>query len=500
MYKNFSSLKAQLLLGVTIIISGIAFFETTAINVAVPAIQKTFQANISLIQWAINSYNLMLGVFILIMGSLSDRYGHRKLIMLGLFLFTLGSALCGYSTSIWMLIISRIIQGLGGAMIIPQSIAIINNSFSENVRGKAIGIWGAVSGLMTIAGPFFSGAIVDTTRWEDIFLILVPLGIIALILVYFIVPKSRVIKNTRIHWVSVILLGLGLFGISYGLIQSSSQAWDDPIIEIAIFSGLILLGIFGWRQTKIESPLIDYRVFTQNVVLANLFTFLLYGIISALAFYGVIFFQEVAGYSATQSGLALMPVSIMIAALAIFSGGIADKYGAKSPMIIGSSLVFIGLLLLLRTTEEARYLTEVLPGMICIGLGFGLFVPSLTKTALSVPEEYSGTASGINNAISRIAGLLGIALLGAVLSSTFYHKITGELWPYNLQPSILKTLSNESNKLMQMDLSVLPEELQTKIQAQMREKFLEAYKIQLIICAALAAGGVATAIALKKSD
>ncbi len=498
MYKNFSSLKSQLLLGVTILISGIVFFETTAVNVAVPSIQADFDTNISLIQWAINSYNLMLGVFILTMGSLSDRYGHRQLLLIGLTLFTLGSALCGYSANIWMLIFARVIQGIGGAMIVPQSIAIINSSFSSEVRGRALGIWGAISGIMTIAGPFLSGTIVDTLTWENIFLLLVPLGIVGFIIVYLIVPDTKKLKKASIDWVSILLLSTGLFGVSYGLIQSSSQAWEDLVIEGSIAAGVLLLGLFVWRQKKVHSPLISSEVLTRNVLLANVYTLLLYGIISSLAFFGVMFFQEVAGYSATQSGLALMPVSIVIAVMAVFSGTIADTYGTKKPMVVGSSLVMLGLLLLLRTTENARYVSEVLPGMFCIGLGFGIFVPSLTKTALSVPEEYSGTASGINNAISRIGGLLGIALLGAVLSSSFYHILRRELKPLNLSPAVFQTISAESNKLMQIDMSAFPPGLQNEIKKQMRQSFLEAYKIQLILCATLAAGGIVSSALLKE--
>lgn len=490
----------MLLLLVTVLISGIAFFETTAVNVAVPSIQKDFDATISLIQWAINSYNLMLGVFILIMGSLSDRYGHRKLLLLGLGLFTLGSALCGWSINIWMLIGARVIQGIGGAMIIPQSIAIINSSFASKIRGKALGIWGAASGLMTIAGPFFSGTIVDTSKWQNIFLLLVPLGIVGIILVYKIVPETKVLKSTRIHWGSIFLIGTGLFSISYGLIQASSQAWEDPVIEGSVVLGILLIALFVWRQRHIDIPLVSPKVLTRNVVLANIFTILMYGVISSLAFFGVMFFQEVAGYSATQSGLALMPVSVIIAILAIFSGGIADKYGTKIPMVIGATLVTIGLLLLLRTSAEANYWTEIFPGMFFVGLGFGFFVPSLTKTALSVPEELSGTASGINNAVSRIAGLLGIAILGAVLSSTFYHMLRRELKTFNIRPEVMKSISLQSNKLMQIDISQVPEELQDTVKVQMRKAFLEAYKIQLIICAFLAAGGIASASFLKRED
>lgn len=498
MYKNFSNIKAQLLLGVTILISGIAFFETTAINVAIPAIQKTFDANISLIQWAINSYNLMLGVFILIMGSLSDRFGHRRLLLTGLALFTIGSALCGYAENIWMLIIARVIQGMGGAMIIPQSVAIINSSFSKNVRGKALGIWGAVSGLMSVAGPFFSGAIVDSSRWENIFLILVPLGILAMVLVYRIVPQTKVLENTKLHWTSVSLLGFGLFGISYALIQSSSQQWEDPVIRTSLIAGVLLLAIFVWRQKNMKSPLIDIRVLTRNVVIANIYTLLLYGVISTLAFYGVMFFQEVAGYSATQSGLALMPVSILIAGMAIFSGTFADKYGTRAPMAFGAACVSIGLLLLLRTNEQSRYILDILPGMIFIGIGFGIFVPSLTKTALLVPEELSGTASGINNAISRIGGLLGIALLGTVLSTSFNHYLQIKLRPLNLSSSITTSLKEQSNKLMQMDVVGVPKQLETIIQKDMKSAFLSAYRVQLIICAIFAAGGAGIALLLKK--
>lgn len=499
MYKDFSSSEAKLLLFASILVSGLAFFETTAVNVAITSIQKYFDANISLMQWAINSYNLMLGIFILIMGSLSDRFGRKKLLVAGVLIFTVGSALCGIATDIWFMIIARIIQGLGGAMMIPQSIAIINTSFEERIRGQAIGLWGAMSGLLTIMGPFVGGAIVDLGGWRWTFLILVPFGLVGMYLIHRIVPETGIIKKAKVDWLSVGLLGTGLSMLSYGLIQASSQAWEDPIIDASIIVGLIVIGVFFWWQTQSKNPLIDLKVLgRRNVFLANLFTIFLYAVISAVAFYAVIFFQQVAEYSATMSGLAIMPVSVIIAGLSIFSGGIADKYGARIPLVLGAVFVAVGMLFLLNVSVDALYWTEIFPGMLLVGLGFGIFIPSLTKTALDVPPEYSGTASGINNSVSRVAGLLGIAILGAVITSVFHHTLKKDVLALSLPPQTQQEIISQSTKLMQIEIPSLPAEDTQTIKDLMKKSFLRAYKFQLIACAVLALLGAMSAWMMKR--
>lgn len=499
MYSDFRPLGARLLLGVTILVSGIAFFETTAVNVATSAIQREFSANITLIQWAINSYNLMLGVFILIMGSLSDRFGHKRLTLFGMAIFTAATALCGLTNNVWVFITARVMQGLGGAMMIPQSIAIINSSFRENVRGTALGVWGGFSGMMTIIGPFISGAIIDMASWHWTFLVIVPFGIASIVLIQKAVPETTVLKKAPIDWASVLLLTTGLFSLSWGLIQSSSHAWEDPEIIGSIVIGILLLCAFGWWQKPAKHPLIDLRVMLRrDILLANLYTFQLYSVISAIAFYAVIFFQQVAGYSATMSGLAIMPVPITIALLSVFAGRIADTYGARMPMVIGACLVTAGLLFLLGVGVDARYWIEIFPGMLLIGLGFGIFIPSLTKTALNVPPELSGTASGVNNSISRIAGLIGVAILGTALAVGYHAFLRRDLSRLNLDALVMEQVLSQSTRLMQIDLTGIPMELQTQIREQMRESFLEAYQIQLMLCAILSGSGAVSAWFIRK--
>ncbi|MCX7996461.1 MAG: MFS transporter [Patescibacteria group bacterium] len=499
MYTDFSSPRARLLLTAIILVSGIAFFETTAVNVATSAIQQSFSANITLIQWAINSYNLILGVFILIMGSLSDRFGHKRLTLIGLILFTVSTGICGLTSNVWLFIAARVLQGLGGAMMIPQSIAIINASFSSRVRGTAIGIWGGMSGLMTIFGPFISGIIIDIADWHWTFLVIVPFGIAAYFLVDRVVPETKLLTFTPIDWIGIFLLSGGLFSLSWGLIQASSHRWEDLDIVLTVLLGIAMIVLFSWWQKKARYPLIALNVILQrNVFLANLYTLQLYAVISAIAFFAVIFFQQVAGYSATKSGLAIMPVPVLIAAMSVFAGKIADRHGVRLPMITGALLVTIGMLSLLLVGVDAYYWIEIFPGMVLIGLGFGIFIPSLAKTALDVPPEYSGTASGVNNSVSRVAGLLGVAVFGAVLAVTYQRSLQRELTEMNLSESVVRSITIQSSRLMQIDLSSIPGPLADEVRERMRQAFLEAYRLQLGICAALAASGAVSAWYLRE--
>lgn len=484
-FPNFSSLQAKIMLLSLILASALGFFETTAINIAIPAIQLKYGATVHNIQWVINAYQLMLAVFMLISGSLGDIYGRKRVLLFGLGVFTLGSLLCGVSPSIWWLIGSRVVQGIGAACLIPQSLAIINSSFEKNIRGRAVGLWSGISGAMLIFGPFVSGVIVDSIGWQYIFILMVPFGLFCMWNIWRQVPDTRH-EARKVDMAGVLLIGLSLFLISYALIEEA-----DTIIALL---GVALLGIFAWWQTQTKHPLIHLSLFkNRNILIANVYTLFLYSIIAALSVFTVMYLQQLRHVSASLSGLMLMPLSVAITLLSLFSGNLSDRFGEKKPMIAGALLTASGLFLLGRIHNDFNYWRDMFPGTLLIGIGFGLFIPGLTVTALDVDDKYTGAASGVNYAISRAAGLLGVVIFGAVMLSTFTISLRKDLNQMKLHGSVTQDILSQRDKLLEIDIGNLPTLLEIAVQKKINASFIRAYKYQLWLCSILALAGAISA-------
>jgi EmrB/QacA subfamily drug resistance transporter len=490
LFKDFKTTSSKIILLSLILASALGFFEVTAVNIALPAIQKYFNASVHNLQWIINSYQLMLAVFMLISGSFGDIFGKKKTLLLGLAGFTIGSALCGTATTIWWLIGARVIQGIGAAIMIPQCLAIINNSFESKIRGQAVGLWSGISGAMLILGPFFSGFIIDTIGWHYIFLLMVPIGIVALWSIWKYVPDTRH-EARKVDLPGVLLIGTGLFMISFALIEES-----DIVIGIL---GAAFLAIFVWWQNQTKNPLIDISLLrNRNVLLANLYTFFLYTCISVLSVFTVMYLQQLRHISASITGLMVMPISITITLLSLFSGRLSDTFGVKKPMVLGALLVTVGLFLLGFIKSDFNYWRDIFPGILLVGLGFGLFIPALTVTALDVDDKHSGAASGINYAISRIAGLLGVVILGAFLLSTFTFTLRNELGKMNLKGTVTHDVFAQRDKLLDIDVGNLPLLLEIAVQKKINASFIRAYRYQLWICAVLALLGAGSAFFIQE--
>ena len=414
------SLEGKLVLAGTILASGMAFLDGSVVNIAIPSMQKSLTASLDGMQWVVNSYALLLAALILISGSLGDKFGRKKIFLYGIGLFILSSFLCSVANSIVLLIAFRSLQGIGGAMMIPGSLSIINIAFVENERGKAIGLWSGFAGGVASIGPFIGGWLVQSFGWPSIFLINIPLGIFALILTIKYVPESRNEDAKKLDILGTVLLFIGLLGISYALIESPVLGMTNVLVPSCFLIGVIAMYYFIYVERKVKEPLFSFAIFNSPLIIgANLVTLFLYFALSGVIFFLVLNFQQFQQYSPLIAGISMLPTILLITFLSGPAGSLSDRIGPRLPMIIGPLLVSIGMFLLLLPDKGANYFLTYFPGLILFGLGMSLVIAPLTKSALSVDAKYSGAASGVNNAVSRVASLLAVALLGAVMVTVF---------------------------------------------------------------------------------
>ncbi len=475
------TLAGKLILTATIIASGMAFLDGTVVGVALPKLQSALNANIGDVEWVINSFALALAALLLVSGAMGDRFGRKKIFALGIILFTLASALCGFSQSIGQLILFRAIQGIGSAMMIPGSLAIINASFAENTRGKAIGLWSGFSGGLAAFGPFVGGWLVENVSWQSIFFLNLPLGLLALFITLKYVPESKNPDSSKVDLVGTILITLGLLGMSYGLIEGPVHGWSNPII-LSLVGGIVAFVAFLYSQTKIKQPLVPYHIFKSGLVTgANLVTLFLY-----FALYGTFFFvglnlQQVQGYSPSIAGISFLPSILLITFLSGPAGGLADKIGPRMPMIVGPAIVGLGFACLaFFAGPQVNYFVAFLPGLVLFGAGMALVIAPLTKSALAVEHKYSGAASGVNNGISRIAALLSVAILGAFALALFAPHLASQVATSSMSQSDKTQLLSQTNKLGGIEMS-------SEIAKQMvKSSFIYSFKIIMSINAALA--------------
>ena len=397
----------------TIIGSGIVILDGTVVNIALPAIADDLGASFSDLQWVIDGYLLSLSSLILLGGSLGDIYGRKKIYIIGLIGFGITSVLCGLAPSSTTLIAARVFQGVFGALLVPGALAIINTNFRSDQRGQAIGRWAAWSGITTAIGPPLGGYLVDTASWRWIFFINVPLIFACLYLAIPYIEESKNEERRTLDYVGAFLAMFSLTGIIFGLIEGPARNWNFvTIAPLAAGIGLFAFFlIFEWRK---RDPMLNLRLFSSaNFASANISTFAMYGALSGFFFALVIYLQTELGYSGTAAGVSLLPVTFLLLALSGKVGKLTGKYGPRFFMTTGPIVSGIGMLYLLNLAKDSSYVLGLLPGVVLFGLGLALTVAPLTITVMaSVQKEDSGIASGINNAVARVAGLIVIALLG----------------------------------------------------------------------------------------
>ncbi|MEP7019286.1 MAG: MFS transporter [Pseudonocardiales bacterium] len=395
--------------------SGLAGIDATVVNIALPALGRDLHAGFSGLQWTINSYTLTMASLILLGGSLGDRYGRRRVFVLGVVWFALASALCALAPSIGVLIAARALQGIGGALLTPGSLAMISASFAPEDRAKAIGAWSGFGGVASAIGPFLGGYLVDGPGWRWIFVINVPLAVVVVLIARRHVPETLDPDAVpHLDLVGAALGALGLGGVTYALIAANG-GWSPAVVVSALVG---VAGIAGFVQTERRSPhpMLPPKIFANHqFTAANVVTFAVYAALGGVFFFLVVNLQVVAGFTPLLAGTALLPVTAIMLLLSARAGELAARIGPRLPMTLGPLVAGCGVLLMLRVGPHASYLADVLPAAIVFGLGLSLIVAPLTATVLSAAEtRYAGVASGVNNAVARAAALLSVAVLPVV--------------------------------------------------------------------------------------
>jgi EmrB/QacA subfamily drug resistance transporter len=427
----------QLALLAAIMGSFVAGLDSTAVNVALPAIREDLGGGLAGQQWVSNAYLLTLGSLILVGGSLGDLYGERRVFSIGVGGFGVVSVLCAVAPSIEFLIAGRALQGAFGALLTPSALALIIAAFPAAERGAAIGSWTAWSGISTVIGPLVGGYLVDAVSWRLIFAINVPFVAVTLVLIAVAVPaRARGTAHVRLDWIGAVLTFFGLAGPVLALIRQPVVGWSSIEVWGPGIAGIVLLGLFVLHEHRTTSPMLPLGLFKRrNFAVGNLQTFTMYGGLSVTFFFLVLFLQQVAGYDALQAGLALMPATLVLFALSKRAGRLADRLGPRLFMGIGPLVSALGLVLMLRVDAHLNYLTDLLPGLLIFSLGLAATVAPLTATVLAdADESNAGIASGVNNAIARVAGLLAVAAIGAVVSAQFNSALDESLAGQTLPP------------------------------------------------------------------
>jgi EmrB/QacA subfamily drug resistance transporter len=469
--------------------SASSFLLGGAVQVALPDVQSYFSVSLRGIQWVLNAQLLALGALLLIGGSLGDAFGRKRVLVAGTAVYSAAAILSGFVPGIALLILFQGLQGIGAALMVPQSLAIINDCFPASERGRAIGLWAGVSGGIAALGPFLGGALIDVFSWRAAFLLVAPISLAGLALTLLHVPAAVESGRRSLDWPGTVLVFIGLGGLTYGLISGPVDGWGSPAVVLGLVLGLIGLAAFIRQERARKNALVPFEIFREPWVTgANAATLLLYFALNGATLFTVLNMQQAQGYSAADTGLGLLAPYLLVAFLAGPSGILADRIGPRLPMILGPAIVAAGGVLLSIAAGEGGYLRGFFPGFCLIGIGMALVIPPLTKSALSVGPALSGAASGVNNAVSRVAALLAVAVLGAVAVSVFAGQLSGALQHAGLTPDQRQQIESQSARLggiaVPEDFGPSPGQ---RAQEAIRRSFLVSYRWVMAICAGMAA-------------
>lgn len=485
-------------LAATILGSSMALIDGTVVNVALPALQTDLNAGLADVQWVIEAYSLLLAALLLVGGSLGDHYGRRRIFLIGVVIFAAASTWCGLAGGIHQLIIARAVQGFGAALLVPGSLAIISTAFREEERGRAIGTWSGFSAITAAIGPVLGGWLIDHVSWRAVFFINVPLAIVVILIAIRHVPESIGNAKGRLDWWGAALTTIGLGTLVFALIESSRFTFAHPVVIVSLFASggcFIALILLEWRRRDPMLPLELFR--SRTFTGANLLTLFLYGALGGTLFFFPMNLIQVQRYSPTQAGAALLPLILIIFLLSRWSGGLVHRYGAKIPLVIGPLIAAAGFALFLIPSLGGSYWRTFFPAVVVLGIGMAVSVAPLTTTVMNaVAQERVGIASGVNNAVSRVAGLLAIAVLGIVMLQSFNHALDARLPDLNLPPAAQESLEAERAKLAGADVSRLPPKVRTSLKEAIDYSFVDAFRRVMLIGAALALASAIAAWAL----
>jgi EmrB/QacA subfamily drug resistance transporter len=485
----------------TILGSAMTFIDGTVVNVALPALQQALHATITDVQWVVEAYALFLGALILVGGSLGDQLGRKKVFLFGVIFFTASSVLCGVANSPRVLIAGRALQGIGAAFLVPGSLAIISATFSDADRGRAIGTWSGFSAITTAIGPVIGGWLIQHVSWRAAFFINVPLAAMVIALsVAFMDESKDPSRNKSIDWLGAALAVLGLGGIVLGLLEWPPLGPGHPLVIGSLVTGLVCLALLVVVEDRERSPMLPLALFrSKTFTLANLLTLLLYGALGVVLFLVPLVLIQVQHYSATQAGAALVPFAVIMFALSRWAGGLIKRVGPRLPLTIGPALAAIGIGLFALMRVGSSYWTSVFPAVCLVGLGMAITVAPLTTAVMGAVEtSHSGVASGVNNSVSRVAGLLTIAVFGVLLARTFNARVHPQLEQLRLPAASRAAVEKELPKMAGADLKSIPlaEDERVGTQRAIDIAFVSGFRVVVLGSAvlALAAAGFGAGI------
>ena len=484
----------------TILGSSMAFVDETAVTVALPAMQATLGATAVDAQWVVEAYTLLLAALVLVGGSMGDHLGRRRVFAAGVVLFAAASVWCGLAPSPEQLILSRALQGAGGALLVPNSLAIIGASFDEERRGRAIGTWAAFTGVSMVLGPVLGGYLAENLSWRGVFFINVPLAIAVLVIAYRRVPESRDPGARRLDLRGATLAAAGLGSLVLGLLESSKSGLGNPFVVGSLVLGVVALAAFVVVESRVREPMVPLELFrSRDFTGANVFTLLFYFSLGGALFFLPFNLIWVQGYSATAAGAAIVPAILLVSLLSRYVGSLADRYGARLPLVIGPAIAAVGFAMFaVPGIGSGSYWTSYFPAAVVLGVGLAAQAPAVTTVALnSVDQARSGLASAINNAFSQTAALLAVAVLGVLMFSVFDGNLDRRVEDLDLPSAAVEQLEEEKIKLVAAEV---PEGLDAAsavaVERAIDEAFLSGYRVVMLVAAGTALASALSAALL----
>lgn len=483
-------------LAATILGSSMAFIDGTVVNVALPALQSSLHATVVDVQWVVESYGLFLAALLLIGGAMGDSFGRRKIFLLGTGVFAAASIGCGLSFNISQLIVARSFQGIGAAFLVPSSLAIISASFDEKSRGQAIGTWSGFTAITTALGPVLGGWLIQHASWHWAFFINVPIAAAVIVISLWHVPESRSSTAQHADWLGAVIATVGLGGIVFGFVESANLGWRHPLVWGSLLVGFAALIAFGFVEKRVASPMVPLSLFkSRSFSGANLLTLLLYAALGIFFFLFPLNLIQVQKYSTTATGAAALPLILLLFFLSRWSGGLVARFGPKLPLIVGPLIAAAGFLLFALPSVGGSYWTTFLPAFVVLGLGMAVSVAPLTTVVMnSVDQARAGTASGINNAVSRVAGVLAVAIFGIVMVSAFSNRLQHSLAGLNLAPAALHQIQSSVIRLAGLEVPAgLDPRTSSAIRDAIAQAFVFAFRVVMLLCTGLAVASAAVA-------